>query len=316
MNKIGVLLVESLPLPPVKGGAVENLVQLIIENNEQHQDFEICVFSNYDAKADEISRTFKYTSYKYFKPNGFWIVLDILLKVIRKLLRIFFQINTPSLYEIKAYNYFKKQNIKILVLENCPLYALYQNRKNDFYLIQHLHNDYLNTPSKQNDKIFNHTQRIFAVSNFIKTRLEPIVPKGIPIDVCYNGLNLKPFFTPINDNIKNQLLTKYNILETDRVITFTGRLVNNKGVKELMLAFEMFAHKYEDIKLLIIGGLSFSNNGKDYYSIELDKISQRLGDKVILTGYIDYKEIADRLSILFIRMFILDCFYGQTCVDP
>ena len=43
--------------------------------------------------------------------------------------------------------------------------------------------------------------------------------------------------------------------------------------------------------------MSFSNNGKDYYSIELDKISQRLGDKVILTGYIDYKEIADYLKL-------------------
>ena len=31
-KKIGILLVESLPLPPVKGGAVENLTQLIIGN--------------------------------------------------------------------------------------------------------------------------------------------------------------------------------------------------------------------------------------------------------------------------------------------
>lgn len=31
-KKIGILLVESLPLPPVKGGAVENLTQLIIDN--------------------------------------------------------------------------------------------------------------------------------------------------------------------------------------------------------------------------------------------------------------------------------------------
>lgn len=31
-KKLGILLVESLPLPPVKGGAVENLTQLIIDN--------------------------------------------------------------------------------------------------------------------------------------------------------------------------------------------------------------------------------------------------------------------------------------------
>ena len=47
-KKIGILLVESLPLPPVKG-AVENLTQLIIDNNEDRHDLDIYVFSKYDG---------------------------------------------------------------------------------------------------------------------------------------------------------------------------------------------------------------------------------------------------------------------------
>ena len=43
-KKIGILLVESLPLPPVKGGAVENLTQLIIDNNEDRHDLDIYVY--------------------------------------------------------------------------------------------------------------------------------------------------------------------------------------------------------------------------------------------------------------------------------
>ena len=50
-KKIGILLVESLPLPPVKGGAVENLTQLIIDNNEDRHDLDIYVFSKYDGAA-------------------------------------------------------------------------------------------------------------------------------------------------------------------------------------------------------------------------------------------------------------------------
>ena len=42
-KKIGILLVESLPLPPVKGGAVENLTQLIIDNNEDRHDLDMMV---------------------------------------------------------------------------------------------------------------------------------------------------------------------------------------------------------------------------------------------------------------------------------
>ena len=54
--KIGILLVESLPMPPVKGGAVENLVQLIIDRNEQLKDAEFYVYSKYDAKARQIAK--------------------------------------------------------------------------------------------------------------------------------------------------------------------------------------------------------------------------------------------------------------------
>lgn len=45
-KKIGILLVESLPLPPVKGGAVENLTQLIIDNNEDRHDLISMCFQN------------------------------------------------------------------------------------------------------------------------------------------------------------------------------------------------------------------------------------------------------------------------------
>ena len=297
MNKIGILLVESLPLPPVKGGAVENLVQLIIDNNENCHDLDIFIYSKYDQNAEEQSRAYKNTSYKYYNPTGVWILFDVLLKVIRRLMRNYLNIKTPSLYEIRAYNYFKKQGIKTLVLENCPAYALYLNRNSEFHLIQHLHNDYLNSPSKHNDEILNHTQQIFAVSNFIKSRLTPIVPEHIPIEVCHNGLNLQRFFEPISEEKKHLIRAKHGILENERLITFTGRLVSNKGVKELMLAFELFANNYADVKLLIIGGQSFSNNKKDEYGHELDGIARRLGNKVIFTGYINYKDISDYLKI-------------------
>lgn len=297
MKKIGILLIESLPLPPVKGGAVENLVQLIVDNNEEHHGLYLYIFSKYDSKAEEESQSFKNTSYKYYRPIGIWKIIDFILKVVRRLFRNYLHINTPSLYEIQAYLYFKKQGIKTLVLENCPTYAIYQNRKNEFHLILHLHNDYLNEPSKQNDKIFSHTQQILAVSNFIKSRLDPIVPNCIPVDVCYNGIDLQRFSNPISEERKSLLMKKHSISASDRIITFTGRLVSNKGVKELMLAFEKITSRLEDVKLLIIGGQSFSNNEKDSYGAELETIAKRLSNKVVFTGYVDYKDVADYLKI-------------------
>lgn len=296
-KKLGILLVESLPLPPVKGGAVENLTQLIIDNNEGRHNWDICVFSKYDGTAAAEAKKYHNAQYKYYNPTGIYVLIDILFKVVRRICRDYLHINTSSLYEIQAYRYFKKQGIKTLVLENCPAYALYQNRKSEFELIQHMHNDYLNAPSKKNDLIFQHTQRIFTVSNFIKSRLQPIVPPSIPIDVCHNGIDLQRFEAPVEAQKKQKLQKKYGISSTDRVITFTGRLVSNKGVKELMLAFEKIVAKRDDAKLLIIGGQSFSNNAKDGYAIDLEIIASRLGNSAIFTGYVDYSEIVSYLQL-------------------
>lgn len=129
-------------------GAVENLTQLIIDNNEDRHDLDIYVFSKYDGAAAAEAKQYHNTQYKYCNPSGIYVLIDILLKVVRRICRNYLHINTPSLYEIKAYRYFKQQGIKTLILENCPAYALYQNRKSEFELIQHLHNDYLNASSK------------------------------------------------------------------------------------------------------------------------------------------------------------------------
>ena len=67
--KIGILLAESLPMPPVKGGAVENLVQLIIDRNEQLKDAEFYVYSKYDAKARQIAKEYDFAHYYYYKPS-------------------------------------------------------------------------------------------------------------------------------------------------------------------------------------------------------------------------------------------------------
>lgn len=135
------------------------------------------------------------------------------------------------------------------------------------------------------------------MSNFIKSRLQPIVPSSIPVDVCHNGIDLQRFELPIETQKKQELQKRYGISSTDRVITFTGRLVNNKGVKELMLAFEKVAAKHNDAKLLIVGGQSFSNNVKDDYVIDLEFIASRIGNGVIFTGYVDYSEITSYLQL-------------------
>lgn len=190
--KIGILLVESLPMPPVKGGAVENLVQLIIDRNEQLKDAEFYVYSKYDAKARQIAKEYDFAHYYYYKPSMIAKILALGLKVIKKVFGKF-AIVTPSLYEILAYKKFKSHDIHHIVLENCPSYAIFFNRKNEFDITLHLHNDYLHEKNKENELLLSRIQRVMTVSDFIKRRVLKIAPRNLPVNVCYNGIKTDVF---------------------------------------------------------------------------------------------------------------------------
>lgn len=294
--KIGILLVESLPMPPVKGGAVENLVQLIIDRNEQLKDAEFYVYSKYDAKARQIAKEYDFAHYYYYKPSMIAKILALGLKVIKKVFGKF-AIVTPSLYEILAYKKFKSHDIHHIVLENCPSYAIFFNRKNEFDITLHLHNDYLYEKNKENELLLSRIQRVMTVSDFIKRRVLKIAPRNLPVNVCYNGIKTDVFSHVIDSEDLVSIREAFGISKKEKVIIFTGRLVANKGVKELIQAFAKVMTRMDGVRLLIVGGLSFSNNKKNDYVREIENMSASLNGKVTFTGFVDYAEICKILQL-------------------
>ena len=79
------------------------------------------------------------------------------------------------------------------------------------------------------------------------------------------------------------------LFDNDRTVVFTGRLNPEKGIKELMLAFN--EAKIDNCKLIIVGSYYFQNGLKSEYEEELEKISERAKDRIIFTGFVDYKEM-------------------------
>lgn len=76
---------------------------------------------------------------------------------------------------------------------------------------------------------------------------------------------------------------KYSILDDDFVFVFVGRLVKDKGINELTLAFDNLSKKNEKLKLLLVG--NFENNLDP-----LDHLTHEILNKnksIILTGLVD-----------------------------
>ena len=71
-----------------------------------------------------------------------------------------------------------------------------------------------------------------------------------------NGIDTIKFNSSVADKVKarSDLQIKYGIPSDARCIGFVGRLVRDKGIYELLEAFEQLTQKYSDLYLLLVGG--------------------------------------------------------------
>lgn len=321
MNKINTLNIifitkGTLPFPPVKGGAVENLLQIIVEKNEAYCDFKFTVFSISDNKiVNDYDNKYAKCSIKYINGNS----------CIYKLKRFFrYLINRNKL------NYFGNQFINAvckkiikdkiyydaIILENAPEYAIPLKKITNKPIIQHLHNDYLYKDAHLYRSIIKNSDLFLCVSNYISQRVSTVVDDIRKIKTLYNGLDLRIFNGKILNDQFYDLRSKFNISINDLVIVYSGRLQPHKGVKELFLAFERIAPLY-NVKLLIIGASGYSTTDKSGFIKDLEDISLSFRSQVIFTGFIDYSNIANYYKICDVSVipsFVEEAF-GLTCLE-
>ena len=93
-----------------------------------------------------------------------------------------------------------------------------------------------------------------------------------------NGINLEKFSKSYNDipvSIENQL-------ENHFVLGYVGRIVKDKGIREVIESFKILKDKGYKVKLLIVGALEKDNSiGEEYYNF----ISNN--KDIVLTGHVD-----------------------------
>jgi glycosyltransferase involved in cell wall biosynthesis len=142
------------------------------------------------------------------------------------------------------------------------------------------------------------SDKIITVSNFSKSEIiKYLNPKKNLIEVIHNSIekkiNLKEKF--ILDTKK-----KYNLQK--KYFLFVGSLKKHKNLKNVILAFEKFSKKNEDVYLIIVGSFKNLNN-----SIDLKKIlenKKKLKEKIIfINEYISKQELnvfyQNAISLIF-----------------
>jgi glycosyltransferase involved in cell wall biosynthesis len=141
----------------------------------------------------------------------------------------------------------------------------------------------------------NSYEKIFCVSNYINSKASSIL-KDKKIITLYNGINIKNFDRNLYKDKYIDLRNQYKIKSSDIVIIYTGRLVPEKGIKELLEAF-IGLKKASNIKLVIVGSSFFEGATKSKFIRRLELLARESKDKIIFTGYLPYHKMPEIYSI-------------------
>lgn len=109
-------------MPPVKGGAVENLVHLMIENNETKKAVDFTVFSCCNETAEKESSKYKNSKFVYVKNH---LKLRKIANLFNRIIRKLFKNGGPQIHPFlpEIIKEIKKRNFDYILLENWPDYA-------------------------------------------------------------------------------------------------------------------------------------------------------------------------------------------------
>lgn len=284
--KIVIVSPLMLAIPDVQGGAIERLMTMLIEENEVHHEQDFYVISIENEEAKRIAQKYKNSKVIYInKVNSFiqkmyYYFLAVVYKLTRKCLPI------SNLNYIKVMKTIDKIKPDVIVVEGCGGENFYfmskRYGKEKFYL--HLHSEYL--PNKILDKTFGN---IISVSDYISKKwMKETSNKTLHNYIVKNCIDEQRFQCVVSKDELRFLRERLGYTQDDFVVLFCGRIIKEKGVKELLQAFEKMDNP--NIKLLMIGSPNFKLTLEtDYLKYVKNKVDQLVN--VSWIGYVDNDDL-------------------------
>ena len=295
--KICLIIPSILPVPAVKGGAIETLINNLIDINEEEKQLDITVISVYDHDADLCSKKYEHTEF-FFLKSSYW---DCILHIFYRVLVKFFNWHVPFLkrYESKASKIAKEGGFDFIINEAADFYCFQalSHSVGSNRMLLHLHS--INYANSALTKIYGH---YIAVSNYIKqeycSKMEYLQPT---VHVLKNGINLDHFSKTISNKEKLELRNALKLAENDFVVLFCGRIIPKKGVLELVEA--ILSIEDHSVKLILIGAPNFGKNSNTSFYRNINEMVSGHTERIINLGYIDnknlylYNSIADVIAL-------------------
>lgn len=297
MKKIAIISSGYFPVPAVKCGAVETLIEKLIISNELNHFYDFEVYSTFDKQAEKLS-DYRYTKVEYIRDDKLMEKID---NIIYAIARIFIKSSKQMSFRYIMHRIKYIWCVSKRLRDNNYDYVLIENTATLFWclklfgnakrykdkILYHVHNEVHNTFGCK--KLICKSRTILGVSQYINKSLEK---KFVKIDknkfrVLYNVVDLEKLETASKK--RKYIREKYRIKDEEIVFLFAGRICKEKGIYEVINAFSHI--KNDNVKLIVAGNYYFGTNLVNDFEKKIHDMVEKYKEKVIFTGFIPNKEI-------------------------
>lgn len=282
MKKICIMLPTLLPVPAVLGGAVETLVQNMIDQNELDHRCDLTVITVFDEKACEASKKYSHTRFLTFRPDH-----SIPAKIKRRVLSVLKGYPHSPEGSAAAAILQNERDFDYVIVDGGDMNAVFQAGRHcpKERLLLHTHGTI--RPVIKLDQAFGW---LITVSGFTAGAWSEAT--GRPdsrIKILKNCIDIESFLRRITEGEKKALRESLGFSEDDFIVMFTGRIIEEKGVRELIKAINSIEDR--GVALLIIGSSNFGTKTNTAYEQEIQSLIGQSDKKIKFTGYIHNREL-------------------------
>ena len=291
MYNIGIIMGGVMPVPAVCGGAIETLITSVAKKYSKEDGFRLTVFSVYHKEAVEAAKNYPDVRFVWTHTNTFWnlathavflAVRELTGKTIR-MLQIHYNEIAPVLQNEKFDLILVEGGDEQAVIDIAKGYTRDQ-------LVFHAHIHFI--PKEEVVKGFGH---MLGVSEFVVREYQKACKMPVDAHVLRNAIDTDKFNKPVSSEKRRELREKLGLKEDDFVVLFVGRLIQVKGVQELMQA--VLAIQDPHIKLLCIGSANFGKWAFSTYERTVKKLIAQNQGRILFTGYVDNAQVYQYASV-------------------
>lgn len=268
--RIAMICTEKLPIPPIRGGAIQQYIDAVLPYIQEKHD--ITVFSMEDPELPQ-------------KEDNHHVHI---IRVGGKQKQEYINNAVSRMKnDYDLIHVFNRPQWVNTIADAFPKAAISLSIHNEMFL-----------PSKiskaDGERCVKKVKFITTVSRFISEGIKKLYPEASSkLHTVYSGVDIhryQPIWSDEAMQIREELKTKYGI-SGKKVVLYVGRLSPKKGTHILLKAMDTVLSSHPDAVLVVVGSKWYGDNQEDSFVRQVKQMSQELNTDIILTGFLPPKEV-------------------------